>query len=195
MPNISKKIPFRQTAPKRSYNGPELSSYRKYKKQLQEDFNQRCGYTDCPDFWFGGVTNFQIDHFKPKSKFPALTTHYPNLVYSCAFVNRAKSNDFDEKMYLDPCEVDYNKHFSRDENGNIFPVPGSPAAQYMYKKMKLYLKRYGIIWMLTTLQEKMQILSDAIKKVKHEPNRQKLVALYYELSRSFQNYFAYLGCK
>ena len=187
------RIPFRKKASQRTYSGPKLSSYRRYKKYLRKDFNGRCGYSDCRDFWFGGPNNFEIDHFKPKSIFPSLKECYDNLVYSCAFANRAKSNDWDEKMYLDPVRIDYNKHFYRDESGNICPDENSPAAQYMYKKMKLYLKRYGIIWMLDTLQEKMRLLAQVIEKEKNKPDRQKLMTLHYQLSRSFQSYLTYLG--
>lgn len=185
--------PFRSLVPKRTYEGPEMSHYRKYKKQLRDDFHGRCGYTDCRDFWFGGVSTFQIDHFKPKSKYPELTTRYDNLVYSCSFANNAKRDDYDDALYLDPCKVDYNEHFERDVQGNIFPKASSPAAQHMYNKMKLYLKRYGIIWMLDQLQEKIKAVQVQIEKIKEEKERSPLLQLNYELSRAFQEYLEYLA--
>ena len=75
---------FRKENPERTYKGPELKPYGKYKSKLVEDFNGRCGYTDCNHLWFGGRRNFHIDHFKPKSKYPHLETKYSNLVYSCS---------------------------------------------------------------------------------------------------------------
>ena len=93
-------------------------------------------------------------------------------------------------MYLDPCDVDYNNHFSRDNQGNI--VPHTPQAKYMYKKLKLYLERYGIIWMLNTIQGKLDLLSDQIEKMTDEAKRAKLLALHYELSKSFHQYLDYL---
>ncbi|MEM9737490.1 MAG: HNH endonuclease [Bacteroidota bacterium] len=184
---------FRSKAPRRTYVGPELSHYRKYKKQLRSDFNGRCGYTDCRDFWFGGVSTFQIDHFKPKSKYPDLTTTYDNLVYSCSFANNAKGSDYNDELYLDPCKIDYNDHFERDDYGQILPKTSSQAAQYMYKKMKLYLKRYGIIWTLDQLQEKIKAVHRAIEKVKEEEKRKVLLQLSYDLSQSLQEYLDYLA--
>lgn len=178
---------FRITKPIRTYSGKELTDYKGYKKFLVNDFHERCGYTDCSHFWFGGKTTFQIDHFRPKSIYPALETKYLNLVYSCSYVNRAKSID-DSVNYIDPCDVDYNLHFYRDELGNIFPFKKSDAAQYMYKKLKLYLKRYSIIWMLEQLTEKKELL----KKHIQESGNQDAKDLYLELDYMFMDYIKYL---
>jgi hypothetical protein len=177
---------FRNQRPKRTYLGPELNDYRKYKTYLVTDFNSRCGYTDCPHFWFGGQNNFQIDHVKPRSKYPELETKYENLVYSCSYVNRAKSNDVG--TYLDPCDNDYNVHFFRDELGNIVPEYGSAEAAYMYKKLKLYLKRYGIIWMLDQLEEKMELLRILIESTNSEEAKQ----LFQKVTFKYMDYKNYL---
>jgi hypothetical protein len=178
--------PFRNTVPKRTYTGRELSDYRKYKNFLAIDFNERCGYTDCNHFWLGGKRNFQIDHFKPKSKHPDLERNYSNLVYACSYVNRAKSDDFGN--YIDPCETDYNQHFYRDSYGNIFPKEDSEPAKYMYKKLKLYLKRYGIIWMLDQLEQRMYILQDLIKATGNEEAKELLV----DITMNYLDYKKYL---
>ena len=151
-------LPFRDEAsvPVREYDGPELNPYRLYKPYLRNDFKNKCGYSNCLDDWFGGVSTFQIDHFWPQSKYPQLKTKYSNLIYCCSYVNRAKSND--EGNYLDPCDEDYNEHFYRNEKGEIMPKSSSTEAVYMYKKLKLYLKRYSIIWMLEQLEKKMELL-------------------------------------
>lgn len=141
---------FRKTRPARRKNVPQRSTYGAYKDELAEDFNHRCGYTDCSDFWFGGQRTFQIDHLKPWSKYPALKTKYSNLVYCCSYVNRAKWDD-DNLHYLDPCDVDYNDHFVRDDNG--FIIGKTADAQYMVQKMHLNLTRYALIWTLDTLDD------------------------------------------
>jgi len=177
---------FRDTCPKRSYNGNELSDYRQYKTFLATDFHGRCGYTDCSHFWFGGRINFQIDHFLPKSKYPELTTSYSNLVYTCSYVNRAKSDD--DGNYIDPCNVDYNQHFYRDELGNIYPSEDSVEAKYMHKKLKLYLRRYGIIWMLDQLEQRMFKLEELIKSTQDE----EAVKLFAEVGIKYNEYKRYL---
>ncbi|MBK7379262.1 MAG: hypothetical protein IPJ03_09675 [Ignavibacteriales bacterium] len=177
---------FRNISPKRTYKGKEFADYKRYKDSLAKDFNERCGYTDCPQFWFGGKRNFQIDHFNPKSQHPELETKYSNLVYTCSYVNRAKSDDIGN--YIDPCDTDYNEHFYRDDLGNIFPKDNSESAKYMFKKLKLFLKRYGIIWMIDQLQQRMFKLQDLIK----ETDNAEAKTLFIEITMEYNDYIKYL---
>lgn len=180
---------FRIQHPKRTCT-KVYANYRDYKSALAEDFNHRCGYTDCNDFWFGGKDNFHIDHFIPwKGKLNSvkLKCDYQNLVYCCSYVNIAKSND--EGNYMDPCKENFNKHFTRNELGAIQAISTSAKATYMYAKLKLYLKRYQIIWMLDQLDDRMSKLSDYIDKngTTTESN-QLMVDLYKE----YEQYKKYL---
>jgi hypothetical protein len=178
--------PFRKISPKRSYAGKLLKNYNGYKDHLERDFNERCGYTDCSQFWFGGKRTFQIDHFKPRIKYPELECEYSNLVYSCSYVNRAKSDDLNE--YFDPCNIDYNQYFLRDYLGHIYPKGDSSIAKYMYKSLKLYLKRYSIIWMLEALEEKMEILRDLIEQT----NNEEAKILFHTITFKYMDYKKYL---
>lgn len=185
---------FREIAPARTYSRTH-GNYRQYKDPLRQDFNKRCGYTDCPDFWFGGKEHFHIDHFIPWKNYPAkpeLKTTYSNLVYSCSHVNILKSND--EGMYLDPCDVDYNDHFTRSSDGAILPKPHSVQASYMYSKLKLYLKRYQFIWKLEQLELKLGQLSALIDADGLGKNQalQALIA-HHELTKEFFRYKKYLN--
>ncbi|MCB0743871.1 MAG: hypothetical protein KDC67_08205 [Ignavibacteriae bacterium] len=180
------ELPFRKLEPKRTYYGKELPDYRRYKDYLEKDFNGRCGYTDCHQFWFGGRRNFQIDHFLPIAKNPELKTKYSNLVYSCSYVNRAKSSDIGK--YLDPCDTDYNEHFYRDKLGNILPRNDSEVAEYMYKKLKLYLKRYSIIWMLEQLENSMENLRVLIENT----DNKEAEILFREVTYKYMDYKKYL---
>tara|TARA_R110002050_G_scaffold4573_3_gene22177 strand:+ start:21982 stop:22557 length:576 start_codon:yes stop_codon:yes gene_type:complete len=185
-------VKFREEkdVPERTYSGSILASYRGYKKYLTKDFRGRCGYTNCSHLWFGGSKNFHIDHFKPKSKYPQLETDYKNLVYSCSYVNIAKSDDdFD---YLDPCDEDYNEHFYRDKKGNIFPIDTSAKAVYMHTKLKLYLSRYSIIYMLDILLEKMSKIREVITNMKDCPQKDEILILQGELANEFIGYLKYL---
>lgn len=172
----------------------KYGAYRKYKSYLAKDFNYRCGYTDCPEFWFGGKGNFHIDHFLPWKNYPSkpdLKVEYKNLVYCCSYVNILKSND--ETAYLDPCDVDYNIHFSRDEHGNILPNKNSPAAIYMYKKLKLYLKRYQIIWMLENIFTKMELIKDALNRYPDGTQKDELKCAMSDLACLMLDYKTYLS--
>lgn len=180
---------FRDISPSRKCT-KTFTNYRSFKPYIAVDFNSRCGYTDCSDFWFGGINTFHIDHFKPWKKNPQLKTSYSNLVYCCSYVNILKSDD--EGTYLDPCDVDYNTHFERDANGNIIPKNTSAEAKYMHSKLKLYLKRYQIIWKLDQLHIKMKRIQDAIKNPKNSLIKHDLQILNSDLAMELTSYIEYL---
>jgi len=176
---------FRNKSPKRTCT-KKKSRYNAYKEELAKDFNHRCGYTDCQDRWLLGSRNFHIDHLKPKSKYPALENEYSNLVYCCSYVNLAKGDD-DSLMYLDPCDIDYNEHFERDDDGTI--VPKTPEAHYMYSHLKLYLKRYSVIWILEQISQRIDKLRQYQKTGEH---KDLLTELLNELQGEFYTYAQYL---
>lgn len=184
---------FRKRHPQRTCT-KKYSVYRQYKQDLASDFFHRCGYTDCADFWFGGQNSFHIDHFVPWKKHPnkpSLKTDYQNLVYCCSYVNILKSND--ETNYLDPCQIDFNKHFSRDIIGNIVPNVESKPANYMYNKLKLYLKRYQIIWILENICERIDKLDEAISNLNNKEHENELRLAISDLARLFIRYKRYLS--
>lgn len=153
----SKTILFRKDHPIRTCK-KKYQDYRRFKEDLRNDFKGRCGYTDCPDYYFGGKNTFHIDHFKPKSTHKHLENEYSNLIYSCSYVNIKKSDHITQ--IFDPCEVDMNLHFYRDEYGNIVPFSSSPIAIGMARDLGLNMSRYGIIWMLESLENLKSSLSD-----------------------------------
>ena len=165
-------------------------NYRSYKEYLAKDFKNRCGYTDCPDFWFGGKNNFHIDHFKPFSKNPNLETDYENLVYTCSYVNILKSDD--EGDYIDPCNVDFNDHFERGSDGVIIPKNTSIEACYMYSKLQLGLRRYSLIWKLEELLSLMIQLKTEINNPKNIAIKNDLRIIHSELAEEFTEYLVYL---
>lgn len=174
--------PFRTYTPKRTCK-KSRADYHAYKPYLENDFCKKCGYTGCSQIWFGGRRTFQIDHLKPKSKYPHLINDYSNLVYCCSYVNRAKSDD-DSPNYLDPCDVDYNMHFERNDMGYI--IPKSDQARYMVEHMDLDLFRYAIIWNLDRLKERIKILE------KIDNPSQEVKDLMLEIYKEFIQYLDYL---
>lgn len=174
---------FRKEAPKRTCS-KKRADYHNYKSVLADDFNHKCGYTDCSERWFGGKRTFQIDHLKPQKKYPHLINAYSNLVYCCSYVNRAKSDD-DSPNYLDPCNVDYNEHFKRDDKG--FIIGKTEQGKYMVSHMHLNLFRYAIIWNLDRLR-------DRILKLKSLPKlTDELDALKNKMLEEYFDYSEYLA--
>lgn len=204
---------FRRKSPARTYSATPKKHYRQYKSNLREDFNHRCGYTDCQDLWWDSGTGFHIDHFAPKkpkltnpsnlSKFKEKEHDYSNLVYVCPHVNRAKSNDWpsDDPLisivgdngYLDPCNVDLNEYFERTDAGKIMPKD-NPVAKYMWSKLQLYLKRYEIYWRLDQLHEKKRKLIDLKQRLMLSAKQDDEIKNgIVELEIEYQKYIEYLA--
>lgn len=185
-------IDFREKHPIRTCN-KKYKTYRSYKPYLAKDFNNRCGYTDCPDFWFGGSGTFHIDHFIAQAKgSDSDKIDYENLVYSCSYVNILKSDD-DGRKYLDPCKENLNEHFYRNNSGEIFPKEDSSKAKYMYNRLKLYLLRYSIIWKLEKICERMEKLSEINVAHLSKSDSDELNSALADLARSFSEYKKYLS--
>lgn len=176
-------ILFRDKAPVRTCK-KTYSDYRAYKPFLSVDFNHHCGYTHTSDVWFGGSRTFQIDHIKPKDKYPDKENDYNNLVYCCSYVNRAKWDD-DSPNYLDPCLVDYNNHFERDGEGRISAK--TDPARYMIKKMHLDLMRYAWAWKLEQLDLRIDRLVQLIdKKPELRPILTDILIAFRQYVKKFQ---------
>lgn len=201
---------FRNSNPQRTYAGSRKTNYQDYRDLLAEDFNHRCGYTDCRDMWWAG--GFQIDHFAPQkpkikdpvklAKFADLETEYGNLVYACPQINRAKSNDWvtddpekprTESMgYYDPC-LDFNEYFERTDNGGIMPKT-DPIAEYMWRKLKLYLRRYEFFWRLDQLHDR-KVELHRLHDLPGLPDVDKkdIEQAVFNLDKEFTSYLQYLS--
>ncbi len=191
---------------------PVQADYRNYREDLKQDFNSRCGYTDCSDRWWG--VKFQVDHFAPqnppisdpakKQRFEDLSCAYTNLVYVCPQVNNAKRNLWisdnpgepvvNNEGLMDPCGMDYNLHFQRTDEGRIIPKDHDPIAAYMIDKLKLYLFRYELYWRIDEIYECAKRLSGlknnqtVMSKYSQEVNE-----LLGDLFGEFMKYFEYIG--
>lgn len=150
--------------------------YSSYKKELQIDFNKRCGYCDSHQCFLDGLRSFQIDHFIPKSKFKEFENLYSNLVYSCPICNRAKSNDWPTEDplifnkenigYIDPCSEEYTNKFFRNKFGEIRPKDS--LAEYIHCTLKLGLIRHRLIWNLDKIK-RFQIEIEELEKERDIP--------------------------
>ncbi|EKD86163.1 MAG: hypothetical protein ACD_37C00436G0003 [uncultured bacterium] len=201
--------PFRDKHPRRTYVGPARTHYRDYKADLERDFNGRCAYTDCSHIWW--ADGFHIDHFAPKK--PKVTNParlqsfqdrehvYENLVYACPQVNRAKGNDWpsedpnvsivDDHGYFDPCS-DFNLYFERTDGGGILPKD-YPVANYMWKKLRLYLKRYELYWRIEQIIIRMREL-ERLRSSLNLPSamRTEVLESIADLTAEYTKYLSYL---
>lgn len=103
----------------RTESPPEFTDYRKFKPFLLTEFGGRCVYCRASVFHVR-VDAFGVDHYLPKSDFPALATAYKNLYFCCNTCNRLKSTRYkseDGRAFVpNPCDHVMFSHLQfRDE--------------------------------------------------------------------------------
>lgn len=183
---------LRERTPKRRTSPREVSRYNEYKKNLREDFNARCGYCDDEDIWTG-KRFFHVDHFVPQKHLKTISDkEYSNLVYSCPYCNTHKGSDWptkDEHLhnngregYVDVCLPQYDAQFYRTPGGEIFSR--TDLGEYMYRKLKLFLRRHAVIWKLC----KINVQIEEIKKILEEEKDPDLKEKHYNLLDKYWEY-------
>ena len=184
---------FRERTPVRRTNSKLVNDYREFKTDLKEDFNCRCGY--CNDHDYFRTADYQIDHFVPRTKLKSIKpTDYSNLVYACRSCNRAKWNKWpsgDEKIandgkegFIDPCNTEYDKQFSRNARGEI--IPNTPLGVWMWKALNFGNPVHCVVWKLE------QILKNIIELQKiadSKPNNVSVLTALNTLNKNFHSYF------
>jgi len=81
---------------RRSGAKPSDSYWREFQTDLGGVFSGLCGYceADCKG---------EVDHFRPKSRFPRRVYEWSNWVYACHDCNNSKSESWPKHGYVDPC--------------------------------------------------------------------------------------------
>ena len=125
---------------------PTVESYGyrhpRVKEFVRQEGGLRCVYCAIHENALGGVQAFHVEHYRPKSKFPALENALSNLFYSCPICNRFKSNDWPAEpqsslgnsSYPDPSVVDYAILFGVNSKTGL--VSGIKiASKYMIERL------------------------------------------------------------
>ncbi len=95
-------------------------SYRSYRDFLRDEFIFACVYCLSRETWNLNASFFGIDHYRPKSRYPAITTDYLNLVYACNECNRIKGTS-ELPAELHPEVAPYGLHLRISETGEVWP--------------------------------------------------------------------------
>jgi hypothetical protein len=122
---------------------PVFSNYSDYRPFLRRDFLVRCAYCERTEEYLGGEEAFEVEHFKPKSKFPELTRAYTNLYYVCRKCNGHKwetwpsADQFGRgQRFADPCVEDpYVHHLREREDGAVDEL--TPCGTYSNRHIRL----------------------------------------------------------
>lgn len=140
---------FWRTPDKDSSSQPSIGSYNDWKDQVANECHRRCVYCAILEQDWGGIRNFHIDHFKPKSIFPDLKEDILNLFYACSVCNVFKGSDWkgdslddlSNESYANPMEFDYNELFNVSSDG----ILASEFVTSKYMIERLFLNRPQLI--------------------------------------------------
>jgi len=160
--------------PKERSIQPSSGSYQDWKQEIADEGFHQCVYCAIHDADFGGIRNFHVEHYKPKSivRFKDLRDDITNLYYACPICNTFKSNDwpsdpvddFSIHCYPDPSIIDYCDIFVLDEQSGL--VSGRYiASKYMVEK--LYLNRPQLVMerRIISLRIQEKILRGQVKEL------------------------------
>ena len=99
---------------------PTTGVYSDWKVPIATNCRNQCVYCTISEGEYGGIDNFHIEHFRPKSIFGALENEIDNLFLACAICNRFKSDEWpgepqiagNTATFLDPSTANYHSHIS-----------------------------------------------------------------------------------
>ena len=99
---------------------PTDSYWRRFHGDLGQVFHSLCAYCEK-------ICKGEIDHFRPKSKFPELVYDWSNWLFTCHDCNIAKREKWPIAGYVDPCAKSAKDHpeycFTFDTlTGEILPM-------------------------------------------------------------------------
>ena len=183
--------------PKEEAIQPSKGSYRDWKEILAKEGFHQCVYCAIPEASFGGIRNFHVEHYKPKSKFKHLMNDIRNLFYACSVCNTFKGNDWSEPLddhstpsYPDPSRVDYSDLFSINWESGV--VEGRYIAS-KYVVEKSYLNRNQLILerrsrgLLAREKNVLIPIQEIFLQMQQVENKDVIVAVYrryYEISHN-----------
>jgi len=104
----------------------EQYKHQDIKDSLKNDSHEKCIYceTRVTPSYFGDV-----EHIKPKSRFPELTFDWNNLGFVCAQCNNRKSDKYDENiLYINPYEEEPSD-FLKALGAFIFHLPDNKRGE------------------------------------------------------------------
>lgn len=116
--------------------------YQGFRTPVREDFRATCAYCLLEEKWAAGLENFELDHFRPQSKFPELYLNFYNLYWACHVCNRTKGIHWPapkhkgiEITFVDLCTDDFDAHFVEHPNGEW--LGKTQSAKYTIESLRL----------------------------------------------------------
>lgn len=174
--------------------------YSDWKPALAEEAKHQCVYCCISDAHFGGLRNFHVEHYRPKSKRKDLEHTYSNLFYACGICNTFKGDDWPDEPgkddrfeyihYPDPSLTNYSHLFSVDVM--TAEVSGrNVTAKYLVEKLHLnraqILRNRKLLILSDQLTGLMDELSEASKAVENLDHCKSLMEFMRQIAELFRD--------
>ena len=124
--------------------------YRSFVPFVREDFLRQCAFCLFSELFAGGEENFELDHFRPKHRFPELLNDFYNLYYSCHPCNHMKRDCWPPPAleakgicFVDLCNEDFASHFTVERDGTWNGLTN--PANYTIDKLNLNRQHLVIV--------------------------------------------------
>lgn len=170
--------------------GP-FTNYQSYKPHLREDFQYRCAYCTLHegDVGAGGVWHYDVEHFRPKKKFPELVCVYGNLYYACFYCNTTKGETWPSEQsiaqgfyFVDPCQDDfYADHAEGQDDGmlqhktnaGLYTIEHLRLNRPFFRKMRqdrreVQTKIAALLSLLSSLKQRSGVSTDLINVIEEQ---------------------------
>src|SRR5689334_6831807 len=154
--------------------------YHSFRPFVREDFSRQCAFCLFSELLAGGEENFELDHFRPKHRFPDLLNDFYNLYYSCHPCNHVKRDSWPTQAleergfrFVDLCKEEFTSHFNAEKTG-IWHGLTNPGE---YTIDKLNLNRQHLVTVRALLERLGIRAHDGISEAKLNQLSQELESL------------------
>ncbi len=170
----------------------EYDNYKSYLSNLAEDFNHRCAYCNTLDKHMN--QSYPIDHFIPQEALKGtdmekLIHDYNNLMYCCPKCNNTKSSQYkgdihdgsyNNDLFYNPVDTDYNEIFYRNEYGGISSE--DMKGKDMIINLKLFSPIYNFSFLIEEVTEVLNKINDKIEKTTDQSEKEYYNEAYRKLN-------------
>lgn len=178
--------------------------FQSYLPYLGEDFNHRCAYCNTYDRLIS--ENYRVDHFIPQdavrnTDMEELICDYNNLMYCCPKCNITKSSQYEgdihdgsynNSLFYNPVEIDYNKIFYRNEYGGI--TSEDKKGKEMIISLKLFSPIYNFSFLIEEITNVLKKLDEKIEKTTESNEKSYYSEAYRRLNSFLLNIRDLLSC-
>ena len=175
---------------------PKYKSHNAYREYLRKSANYSCAYCTISESESPGST-FNIDHFRPKTLFPDLSSECSNLRYSCPRCNSYKGDLWispvagclrncsecenhickaNTDRFIDPLDEDPADTIYLGEDDKIYAYPKSKPANYTIQYLRLnraqliklrHIRRFMDSW-IKDLEERHSSATEYLESAKQK---------------------------